>query len=204
MHSLYLLIDSLLIAPYRITSDGFLGFMFGTFVLAWIALLIGEITISVLFLINRRHINKVNADVDHYQSLSMEALKVGDKNTYKAANKLANDAFGKSFFLQMTLSAGFLWPTFLAVYWMNERFADIEFPILYTDYSVGFIFVYIVLFIAANLIFRKIKYKLPYFKNIKTILDQYGPGRPAEIVGEKPALEKNTPRTQPLRGSADL
>ena len=59
----------------------------------------------------------------------MEALKAGDRPAYEAANKLANEAFSKSFFMQLTLSATFFWPVFFALGWMQYRFLEIEFPI---------------------------------------------------------------------------
>ena len=178
MHPLWMLVDPYLIWFYRLSGYTFADFLFGTFVLAWIALLIGELTISVVFLSARRRIDAATHEARHYQDLSGEALSAGDKEAYRAANKLANDTFGRSFFMQIALSAAFLWPIFVALAWMNQRFADLEFPLLFTDHALGCIGVFIVLYAAAYLIFKKIKYKLPYFRWIKTILDSYqsGPG----------------------------
>ena len=58
----------------------------------------------------------------------MEALKAGNRPAYEAANKLANEAFGKSFFMQLTLSATFFWPVFFALGWMQYRFLDWSSP----------------------------------------------------------------------------
>jgi hypothetical protein len=148
-------------------------FLVVTFVLAWIALLVGELTISVVFLAARQRIDAATDEARHYQDLSAQALSAENKEAYRAANKLANDAFGRSFFMQIALSAAFLWPLFVALAWMNQRFADLEFPLLFTDYSLSCIGVFIVLYVAAYLIFKKIKYRLPYFRGIKTVLDSY-------------------------------
>ncbi|HMK37021.1 MAG TPA: hypothetical protein VK463_18245 [Desulfomonilaceae bacterium] len=173
MHELLLAIDPFLIALYRMSGYALLDFFVGTFILASIALVIGEFTISVLFLINRKHIDKITGDVVRYQNLSVDALTAGDKESYSSANKLANEAFGKSFFMQIALSAGSLWPIFFALSWMQGRFAQIEFPLMFTGMSVGYIGVFLLMYATAYLIFKRIKYKLPYFRRIKNILDMY-------------------------------
>jgi len=171
-----MLVDPYIIWFYRLSGYTFADFLFGTFVLAWIALLVGEFTISAVFLAARQRIDASTHEARHYQDLSAEALSAGNKEAYDAANKLANDAFGRSFFMQIALSAAFLWPVFVALAWMNQRFADVEFPLLFTDLSLGCVGVFIVHYAAAYLIFKRIKYKLPYFKRIKSILDSYGSG----------------------------
>ena len=149
--------------------------------LAFIALIVGELTISWAFLLSRKYIEKISSEVTRYQNLSEEALAAGDKTAYVASNKLANDAFGRSFFMQIALSAAFLWPIFFALDWMGHRFAEIEFRILFTDYSVGYICIFITLYAAAYMIFKRIKYKLPYFRNIGAILNNYKPS--VTIIG---------------------
>lgn len=174
MHPFFLLIDPFLIWFYRLTGYSFIDFLIGTFVLAWITLLIGELCISVVFLISRKRIADVSDEVLRYQNLSVDAAAVGDKQAYHAANKLANDAFGRTFFMQIAFSAAFLWPIFFALTWMGYRFADVEFRLIFTDYTVGYTYVFIPLFIAAYLIFRRLKDKLPYFRTVNRILDTYG------------------------------
>jgi hypothetical protein len=173
MSPVFLILDPVLIWFYRITGYAFADFLLGTFVLAFIALVIGEFTISVAFLIVKKRIDQTIAEAARYQDLSLEALAAGDKPAYRATNKLANDAFGKSFFLQIALSAAFLWPIFFAVAWLSYRFADLEFPLLFTDYTLSYIGVFILLYAAAYLLFKRVKYKLPYFRRIKEILDNY-------------------------------
>ena len=92
-------------------------------------MIIGELTISLAFLAVKKRIDKFSEEALRYQDLSLEALKRGDKAAYRAANRLANDAFGHSFFMQIALSAAFLWPVFFALAWMNYRFAGLEFPL---------------------------------------------------------------------------
>ena len=181
MHPVFLFLDPYLIWLYRLSGQALADFLIGTLALAFMALIIGEITISLAFLVVKKRIDQATAEAAKYQRLSIEALVKGDKLAYKAGNKLANDAFGKSFFMQIALSAAFLWPAFFALAWMSHRFNDIEFPLPYTHYSLGFIGVFILLFVAAYFLFKGIKYKLPHFRRIKQILDGY-PGRTGEPV----------------------
>lgn len=173
MNAFFMAIDPYLIWFYRISGYALVDFFVGTFVLASIALIMGEVTISLAFLAARRKIDAVNEQMTHYQNMSLDALKAGDKKTYLASNKLANDAFGKSFFMQIALSAAFLWPIFFSLEWMKYRFSDVEFELLLANRTVGYMCVFITVYAAAYLVFKRIKYRLPHFRNIKTILDSY-------------------------------
>jgi hypothetical protein len=77
------------------------------------------------------------------------------------------DAFGKSFFTQMALSAGFLWPVFIALAWMQLRFFELEFPLPFTSLSLGFIGVFILIYIPTYVLFNKARRKFPYFRRIR-------------------------------------
>jgi hypothetical protein len=179
METVFEFLDPYFIQLYRLSGYTFVDFLFGTFVLALTAVIVGELTISVVFLLSYRRIDTINAEVVRYQKLAADALSAEDNEAYAAANKLANDAFGKSFFQQFGLSAAFLWPVFFALAWMQTRFVDVEFPLLFSDVSLGFIGVFIALYAAAYLIIKKTKHRLPYFRRIKAILDSYdrpGPG----------------------------
>jgi len=168
---LYPYIDPFVIWFYRLTGYTFLDFLIGTFVLALIAVVVGEFTISLAFLVTRRAIEHNTDNVVRYQSISVDAIEAGDKATYTAANKLANEAFGKSFFQQLALASGFLWPIPFALGWMQYRFEGVEFSLLFTDYTVGYPCVFIPLFVLAYLVFKRVKYRLPYFRRIKHVLD---------------------------------
>lgn len=171
MHPLYLWLDPGLIWLYRITGHAYVDFFFGTFVLALAAVIIGELTISLAYLANRRAIDKTTGEVVRYNNLSVDAVIAKNKNAYTASNKLANDAFGKSFFMQIALSTAFLWPIPFALGWMQYRFSEVEFRLPGTEISVGYIAVFILLYIAAYLLFRRVKYRVPYFRKIREMLD---------------------------------
>ncbi len=192
MHPAYAIIDPYLIWFYRISGNGFVDFLLGTFVLAFITVIIGELTISGLFFINKKYIDRINGELARYQDLTMRALTSGDKPAYEAVNKLANDAFGKVFFMRVALSAGTLWPIFFALAWMGHRFGDLEFNLLFTDYSLSYIGMFVVLYAAAYLIFKRVKYRLPYFRYVKTVLGTYTEeALPIAGHGQPPAARQN-------------
>ncbi|MFH0822679.1 MAG: hypothetical protein V2B18_07990 [Pseudomonadota bacterium] len=178
MHPLWTLIDPYLIWSYRLTGYAFVDFLIGTFVLAWIAVVIGEFTIAGVFLLSKDRIDTTSRDARRFQDLSAEAMAYGDSKAYHAANKLANDAFGHSFFQQFGLSAAFLWPVFFAMAWMQIRFAEVDFPFLYSDFTVGYPCIFIPLYIASYIIFKRLKGRLPYFRRIKAILSSYDEKEP--------------------------
>ena len=54
------IIDPFLIWCYRITGCTFADFLIGTFVLASVTVIVGEFTISLAYLVNRKRIEKRN------------------------------------------------------------------------------------------------------------------------------------------------
>ncbi len=160
MHTFYLALDPYLIWSYRITNDSGVGFVIGTFVLACICLLIGEITVTLAVLFARKRLVEKTAEAEKYNDLSIEALQAGDKEAYQAANKLAKDAFGHTFFQQMALSSAFLWPVFFALAWMQYRFLDVEVPLPLIPWSLGYIGVFILLYVLAYFLLKLVRSRL--------------------------------------------
>ncbi|MCX5874432.1 MAG: hypothetical protein NTY51_14540 [Deltaproteobacteria bacterium] len=173
MNQFFLSLDSFLISFYRLTGYALIDFLAGTFLLAFISVVIGEFSISLAFLWTRRHIEHIQNEMVRYQNLSIEALASGDKESYSAANKLANDAFGKTFFMQIGLSSARVWPAFFAVAWMNTRFFEVDFEIPFTDWAIGYIPIFIVLYVGAYFVFKPIRNRIPYFKKVNKVLDYY-------------------------------
>lgn len=165
----YLFLDPYLIRFFRLTGQAGLNFLLGTLAVAVLALLVGEFTSFLASVVVRRHFQEVANEAKKYQELSMEALKAGDRPAYEAANKLANEAFNKSFFMQVALSATFFWPVFFCLGWMQYRFFELEFPIPLTSLSLGYIGIFILLYIPAYVIFKKTKGQIPYFRRIKAV-----------------------------------
>ena len=109
------ILDPILILLYRLTGHPLVDYYVGTFFLALLTVVVGELTISLVFRINKAHLDKLNARVEKMQRLSSEALAAGDQAGYKACNKEGNDAFGQLFFNKFGLSAASLWPIFFAL-----------------------------------------------------------------------------------------
>jgi hypothetical protein len=127
---------------FRFPDEPAAGYFLGTFLLACASVIIGEYSVAVAFRFNKKKIDSDNKAIEHYQNLSVEALISGDKAAYKACNSIANDAYGKTFFSQIALSASSLWPVFFALGWMQYRFSDMTFklPLSFfcNDCTVGY------------------------------------------------------------------
>jgi hypothetical protein len=174
MHPVYLWLDSYLIWFYRLTGSAEVNFLLGTLALAVHSLLVGELTAWLASLMVRRHFQPVAGEAKRYQDLSMEALKAGDRPAYEAANQLANEAFGKSFFMQVALSATFFWPIFLALAWMQQRFLQVQLPLPLIGFSLGYPGVFVILYIAAYFAIKPVKRRMPYVRRLKETMDASG------------------------------
>ena len=168
--SLYESIDFLLVSLYRITGNPILDYYLGTFLLAFIAVVVGEVTISLVFRINKAHLDRLNAKVEKMSRLSMEALSTGDKESYKAINKEGNDAFGHLFFNKFGLAAASLWPIFLALAWMQQRFAEIGLPLPWIGWKINYVLFFLLCYIPARILFSRMKPRLPYFRGMHQLL----------------------------------
>ena len=162
MHPIFRFIDPVFIWFYRITGCAAVDFIIGTLVLAFLAVALGEVTLRLVLLVARRPLDQAAAEARKYQDLSMAALAAGDRQSYEAANRLANDAFSKTFFTQIAQSGAFLWPVCVALAWMGHRFADLAFPLPVGHISLGYIGVFILLYIPAYFLFTRVKKRLAF------------------------------------------
>jgi hypothetical protein len=162
--AIFLAFDQYLIWFFRITGHASIDFVIGTLFLAALCLLIGEGTVFLIFLILRKHLGKKAEEAERYQELSIRALQEGNKDAYQAANILAKDAFGHTFFQQLSLSAAFLWPVFFALGWMQKRFLEIEVPIPFTNFSIGFIGVFILIYIMIIILLKITKKEILHLR----------------------------------------
>jgi len=142
-------LDAILIGPYRWPADPVWGWWLGTLVLALWSLVLGELTLAVAYRVNRHLVERNNREMIQRQRQSLQALRLGDQRAYKGLNKLANEAFGKGFFLQIAMGASSLWPAFFALAWLQERFQGVPIPLpalgLGTNFVAGFIGCYLLL-----------------------------------------------------------
>jgi hypothetical protein len=168
-------LDPYLIWCYRITGHALADFILGTLAVAVLALLMGQFTSFLASLAVRRHCEQVAGEAKKYQNLSMEALKSGDRPAYEAANQVANDAFSKSFFMQMALSATFFWPIFFLLGWMQVRFLEVEFQLPFAGFSLGYIGVFILLYIPSYILYQKAKRRLPHCRGHRGLMESCAP-----------------------------
>jgi hypothetical protein len=162
MHPVFQFLDPYLIWWFRLTGVAAVDFLLGTFAVAVLALLVGKAGSALAFAGVRRYFERLGGEAGKYHELSLEALKAGDRPAYEAANRLANESFSKSFFLQLALSAAFFWPIAFMLAWMQYRFLGLEFPVPYVGFSLGFIGVFIISYAAAYFLFKLIKHKPPF------------------------------------------
>jgi hypothetical protein len=171
MPSFFLVLDPYLIWFYRLPGNEYVGFFLGTFVLAVLCLVLGDITFSLAARLQGKHLDSIATEASKYQDLSIDAAKAGDKTSFHAANKLANEAFGKSFFSLVALSMARLWPIPFVLAWMQYRFLEVDFPIPGTKWSLGFIGMFIIIYVATYFLFNQVKKRLPLFRRMKDIPD---------------------------------
>lgn len=180
--NLYFYFDQAVIPLYRITGVAMADYLIGTFLLAFLCVLVGEASISVALRLNRSYVDALTREMEHKERLSIEAYRLGDQGSYQALNKEATDAWGKQFFIMVAYSAGVLWPIPFALGWMQTRFQDVAFPLAFPlsllfGKTVGYTFSFIPIYILCRLLFKYLRPRLPYFRGIQKILDEYGAGK---------------------------
>lgn len=166
-HDVYLLLDQVLIAPFRMVSIPIVGYFWGTFCLAFSCVFLGRMTAAAAWAWNRDVLLSDNREMVRMHNLSFRALAAKDKKAYKACNKQANDAFGKFFFSRMAMGMASLWPLPFALAWMGGRFGDVAFalplevPLI--GGSVGYTFTFIPLYVLSAILFGKLRRWIPLF-----------------------------------------
>lgn len=150
-------LDPLCIAPFQfllaVGWPSMAAFLGGSAILCVACILIGEATMSGVYYLNREHFAKIRRDMVINQNLSIQAIQHKDKESYKACNKVANEAFGLSFFSGVALFGASIWPVFFAMEWMSGRFGDVDFPLPLLDATMGFTFYFAPLYIALRIAF---------------------------------------------------
>jgi hypothetical protein len=179
--TLALLADRFLIFFYRITGSSLVDYFIGTAVLAFICIIIGELSVSLAIRFNKRYLDAMSKEMNEKEMLSMAAYRAGDKAGYKSLNKEATDIWGKHFFTMVAYSAGILWPIPFALGWMQTRFSEVQFDLAFPlslifGKSVGYLFTFIPIYILCRIIFKYMRPYLPYFKGVQQLLNQYDTG----------------------------
>ena len=160
------IIDPFLIAPFRFFDDPILGWWVGTLVLAFWTVLVGELTVAAVFRINRAVTVEQWKETTYYHEQSLKAKQAGDESAYKGINKLANEAYGKSFFLFIAMGMASICPAFFAAAWLNMRFGEIVFslPKWIGGVELSFLAPFVLLYLAVRILFSKLKRVIPFLK----------------------------------------
>jgi len=159
-------LDWVLVSLYHITGGPVIDYFIGTFLLAFITVLIGDFTTSLVYRANRSYFARLNARLSELHEASMVAMRLKDKPGYRAVNREANDTFGLVFFGMFGLSASYLWPAFFALAWMQTRFEGIGFPLFFKNWTTSYVFTFLICYLLARILFTLSKPYLPYFKNV--------------------------------------
>ncbi len=171
-------LDQAFIPFYRLVDDPVLGYFLGTFILASFCVVLGELLVGLAVYLNRHHVRKLTNDLIHWNNLAVEAVKKGDSEAYHTFNREANDVYGKLFFLSIAHSAACLVPIPFVLAWMQMRFGAVEFPLPLSvpglGSSVNYVFTFVVLYLPAYWFFKKIKKKLPVFREIEKVIVESG------------------------------
>jgi hypothetical protein len=159
------MVDLFLIAPYRWPKNPIMGWWLGTFTLSVWSGILGELTVALACRINHSHMLQASREMVERHNQSMNALQAGDKAAYKAINKLANEAYGKTFFLQLAMASASLWPIPFAFAWLQARFSGVHFALPFSlpsvGDSVGYPFVFVPLYVLVRIVIGKVKKHLP-------------------------------------------
>jgi hypothetical protein len=174
MPPIFAALDPYLIWFYRLSGNEYVGFLLGTFVLAVMCTLLGDLTFGLAARLQGSHLDNIATETSKYQNLSIDAAKAGDKKSFHLTNRLANESFGKSFFALIALSMARLWPLPFALAWMQYRFLGVEFPIPGTSWSLGFIGVFVLLYIGAYFAIKQVKRRLANFRRLQVMPDASG------------------------------
>ncbi|MFP4032092.1 MAG: hypothetical protein ACLFRG_11820 [Desulfococcaceae bacterium] len=165
LEGLYAFLDPFLILPYRLPENAAAGFFLGTFLLAWTCIFAGEISVRAILGINARYYGKLRRRTVRMHNLSVRAILAKDKESYRACNREANEAFGRYFFSQFAMGAGAFWPIPFALGWMAVRFEGIPFALPFRmpgiGDSVGYVGIFALLYLLNRMIWRRVPKKRP-------------------------------------------
>jgi len=182
---LLLFLDPWLIAPYRLTESATAGFFLGTSLLCLYCVLLGDAAYLGVLALNRSRSAKFTAEMERHNTLAETALKMGDKESYKAVNKQALDAFGHSFSLGGAMFTASLLPLPFALGWMQLRFAQaapalpVALPLVGREPT--FLFYFVLLYILVRVVYGKAMHHVGPYRRLKAAL--HGAKRPKDHTG---------------------
>lgn len=159
MQDLLLFLDPWLIAPFRMPDSATAGFFLGVALLCLYCVLLGDAAYLGVLAMNRSRAAAFRAKMEQQNELAETALRMGDKESYKAVNKQALDAFGHSFSLGAASFTSSLLPLPFALAWMHLRFAqtapELPFALPLAGSSPTYLFYFVLLYILVRVVYGK-------------------------------------------------
>jgi hypothetical protein len=166
--------DPWFIAPFRWLSSPQFGYVLGTVLLGLQCVICGDLSATAVTYFNRRYLRKYQKEMDKSHKLSEQALKMGDKESYKAVNRQGLDAFGYSFSLGAAIFCVSIWPMPFMLAWMHVRFADaplelpLQLPMLGS--SIHYFASFLLLYIAVRIVYTQVMSRFPWYTGMKARL----------------------------------
>lgn len=174
------LVDGVLIAPYRWIGDPLCGFWLGTAILAFLCLVVGELTYALVFLGQSKRFFAMQDKARHYHNLSVDAIHAGNKDAYLAANTLAQEEFGQGFFAQAALGLSSIWPLPFALGWLAMRFEGITLHVLpLLDLPVNYVCVFVVVYVTLRLSLGRWRRHIPLLSRVERLKREAQESHPA-------------------------
>jgi len=174
MQDMLLLLDPWLIAPFRLPASAEAGFWLGTAVLCLYCVLLGDAAYLGVMALNRRRTASLKAEMERHNELAETALRMGDKESYKAVNKQALDAFGHSFSLGAAVFTSSLLPLPFALAWMHLRFAsaapELPFALPLVGREPNYLFYFVILYIPLRLVYSRTMLRLAPYRRLRAAL----------------------------------
>ncbi len=177
MHSLtpfLLFFDPWLIDPFRWLSSPTAGYLVGVVLLALQCTILGDLSATLVMYFNRKYLKKIQGEMDRNHHLSEKALICGDKESYKAVNRQALDAFGHSFSLGAAIFCVSIWPMPFALAWLSLRFADapleLPFSLPFLGNTIEYFPSFLLLYIATRMFYGMVTRKIPWYTGTKAKL----------------------------------
>lgn len=159
-------LDPVFIWAFRLVRDPQAGFFLGCAYVALCAVIVGDVAMSLAYRINRKAFLAHQREMLRHNDMSFQALACKDKEAFKACNTLANDAFGRNFFLGATLFCASIWPVALALGWLDQRFGRVDDLIAPFIGQVRPEFWFIPIYIIVRIAFSRIKHGVPLYRRI--------------------------------------
>lgn len=190
LHAALAWLDPLLIAPYRLPGNALAGFGLGTAVLALWCIVFGSALSLCATRLNRRRLAELRHGMEHHHKLSEAALRAGDKESYKAVNSQAHDAFGHYFSLGGAMFCVSVIPLPFALAWMDMRFAGAtpelpwDAPLIGQQPSI--VFWFLLLYIPLRITYANVMSRTGWFTRLQAWAATPPPGAIPDTTPDAP------------------